>query len=68
MGRNEILSIVFCNLNRTSERLAETSTKLLVEKQQKQTLPDTINMRQPLICLMVEMLIIIVHYSIEMLL
>ena len=48
MGRNEILSIVFCNPNRTSERLAETSAKLLVEKQQKQTLLDTINMRPSL--------------------
>ncbi|XP_047599263.1 ankyrin repeat domain-containing protein 26 isoform X7 [Lutra lutra] len=35
-------------LNKTSERLAETSTKLLVEKQQKQTLLDTINMRPAL--------------------
>ncbi|XP_032205584.1 ankyrin repeat domain-containing protein 26-like isoform X7 [Mustela erminea] len=35
-------------LNKTSERLAETSTKLLVEKQQKQTLLDTINMRPSL--------------------
>ncbi|XP_047597404.1 ankyrin repeat domain-containing protein 26-like [Lutra lutra] len=35
-------------LNKTSERLAETSTKLLVEKQQKQTLLDTTNMRPAL--------------------
>lgn len=48
MGRNEILSIVFCYLNRTSERLVEISTNLLVEKQQKQTLLDTINMRPAL--------------------
>ena len=48
MGRDEILSTVFCNLHRTSERLAETSTKLLVEKQQKQPLLDTINMRPAL--------------------
>ncbi|XP_022347259.1 ankyrin repeat domain-containing protein 26 [Enhydra lutris kenyoni] len=35
-------------LNKTSERLAETSTRLLMEKQQKQTLLDTINMRPAL--------------------
>ena len=48
LGRNEILSIVFCNLNRTSEKLAETNTKLLVEKKQKQTLLDTI-IRRPVL-------------------
>ncbi|XP_032201522.1 ankyrin repeat domain-containing protein 26-like [Mustela erminea] len=35
-------------LNKTSERLAETSAKLLVGKQQKQTLLNTINMRPSL--------------------
>ncbi|XP_058993552.1 ankyrin repeat domain-containing protein 26-like [Mustela lutreola] len=35
-------------LNKTSERLAETTTKLLVEKQQKQNLLDTINVRPAL--------------------
>jgi len=44
LGRNEILSIVFCNLNRTNEKLAETSTKLLVEKQQKKSLINPITM------------------------
>lgn len=45
MGRNEILSAVFCSLNRTNEKLAESSTRLLVEKQQKQSLINTITMR-----------------------
>ena len=44
MGRNEILSIVFCNLNRTNERLAEVITELLVEKQQKRNRLHTVAM------------------------
>lgn len=45
LGKMKWMKLVFCHLPRTNERLAEISTKLLVEKQQNRSLLSTLTTR-----------------------